>query len=86
MASGTFSAAGTSATVVINTRADVSLNFSGTGTVQLQRNINSGWRNVPDGRWTADAEDVIFSGSQGRQYRLRCTAVESGETIDWEIS
>ena len=84
MANGTFGATGSSEPIAINDKADLSLVFEGSGSVTVQRYINGGWRSLPDATWTADHEDIIYSGSLGRQYRLDCTA--RGADIHWEIS
>lgn len=83
MASGTFEATGAGDVVIVNERADLSLVFDGTGSVTLQRWANGGWRNVPDGTWTADTEDIVYAGGPGRQYRLNCTA--RSDDIHWEL-
>ena len=83
MSSGTFTEVSESEAVVINDRGNLSLAFVGTGTVVLQRYLNGAWHDVPDGSWSADTEDIIYSGGNGTQYRLNCTAY--GADIAWEL-
>ena len=83
MSAGTFDAVGVSEAVVINERGNLSLAFDGTGSVTLQRFMNSDWRDVPDGTWTAGTEDIVYSGAQQTKYRLNCTA--SGGDIHWVL-
>ena len=83
MAKGTFSAVGVTKAIKVSNRADLSLVFDGTGTVKLQRYMNDGWRDVPNGEWTSSVEDAINSSAAGVDYRLNCTA--RGADIHWEI-
>ena len=59
MARGTFSEAGFGTSVVINSSANLSLKFSGTGSVTLQRFTNGTWNDIPGGTWTEGTEDII---------------------------
>ena len=83
MPSGTFTQVEATEAVTIDSNADLSIVFTGTGTVVLQRYMNAGWRDVPGGEWTEDTEDIIY-GSAGRQFRLNCT--DRDADIHWEIS
>ena len=83
MATGTFSATGPTDPIIINDSADLSLVFTSTGTVVLEREINGGWREVPDASWTSDTEDIVYTGSFNRKFRLNCTTY--ADTIDWDF-
>ena len=70
---GTFSAVGVSGAQVVNSLGDLSLNFSGTGTVSLERSFDGGttWNKVAE--YTESTEKVVRPGSPGQMYRLNCT-------------
>lgn len=77
--SGTFEATGTSASFTTTSKAfALSLSGFGSGTVQLQRYVNGGWRVVDT--FIADTEvDVSGDGHPaGVDYRVACTAYTSG--------
>ena len=85
MANGTFSTANQpSDNLLITYAGDLSLVIPGTGEVKLQRHMNGGWRDVPDGVWTESTEDIVYSGSSLVPYRLFCVSI-SGGNILWEL-
>jgi len=82
---GTFSAVGTSATAYILRRFNLSLTFSGTGTVSLQRSFDKGTTWQTTDTFTANKSTIGEEVEKNVLYRLNCTAIQASNTIIYRI-